>query len=586
MENFNFEAVVIGTGFGGAITSCRLSKKWPDGQVLILERGKRYPMASFLRSPHDTIKNLWNVADEKRVPMQPLNKQQGGNTLGVFDLRTYKKMDALIAAGFGGGSLIYSNVFMPPPDEIFDERWPDSCKKGQLAPYYQVAKEVLGARPVPQNSDPRREIIRTGWFQDVADELGRKSELTDINVFFGNDFERPLEIGVQAKNRYGAIQTSCTYCAECNIGCNTHSKNTLDLNYLFVAEQRYHAKVLTEHRAEGIVPLDANGMDDPAENGRFGYRVYYQDLNNQVDRTALTGLPSVTTRRVVVSAGCLGTTELLLRCRDVYQTLPAISQKLGYAASGNGDFLGFAIEGKRPINPTYGPVITQRTDFNLFENFDHQRAFLLEDGGYAPLLAWGVEGFKPRFMFLGSIKRFIKSFINRWLRGNSMGSFGYAIADMLGGEMSTNSTWLQFMGVDAGDGRFYLNAHNEVEIDWPQESSMPLYQEILKTIKAVGEVVDAKYAVPIATWGKPLNKNLTVHLLGGCIIGTDAESGVTDATPEHFGQVFGYSGLYVADGSIVPTAVGANPCATISAMSEMVAHGITGLDGSFPDAAL
>ena len=126
MENFNFEAVVIGTGFGGAITSCRLSKKWPDGQVLILERGKRYPMASFLRSPHDTIKNLWNVADEKRVPMQPLNKQQGGNTLGVFDLRTYKKMDALIAAGFGGGSLIYSNVFMPPPDEIFDERWPDS----------------------------------------------------------------------------------------------------------------------------------------------------------------------------------------------------------------------------------------------------------------------------------------------------------------------------------------------------------------------------------------------------------------------------------------------------------------------------
>ncbi len=520
--------------------------------------------------------------------MQRLENKSAASkdTLGVFDMRSNDKMDVLVGAGFGGGSLIYSNVFMVPPDEVFDDRWPESCQKRELAPYFQVAKEVLGARPVPQNGDPRREINRTGWFQDVAADLGRKSELTDINVFFGNDFEKPLEIGLQDKNRYGAVQTSCTYCAECNIGCNTHSKNTLDLNYLYAAEKRYQAQVLTEHRAEAIVPLSADGNDDPRASGEHGYRVYHQDLNDQKDRGDLSNLPSVTTKRVVVSAGCLGTNELLLRCRDIFKTLPQISQKLGHSFSGNGDFLGFAVQGNRPVNPNYGPVITQRTDFNLYESFDKDHAFLLEDGGYPPLLAWLVEGFKPRFMLLGSISRLIKSVLRRWFRTDGSGSISYAIAELLGGELSYNSTWLQFMGVDASDGRFFLNEDGEVEIDWPQKSSMSLYEAIAKTIKRVGKSVNAQKAIPLPTWNEPSRKNVSVHLLGGCIVGSDAETGVTSADPNRFGQVFGYKGLYVADGSIVPTAVGANPCATIAAMSEMVAHGITGRDGPFPDADL
>ncbi len=587
MANHDYEAIVIGTGFGGAITSCRLSRKWPGGKVLILERGKRYPMGSFQRSPHDTIQNLWNISDEKRTPARhPKGGKAGKDTLGVFDVRSYRHMDVLMGAGFGGGSLIYSNVFMVPPGDIFDGRWPDSCKKARLKPYYQVAKEVLGARPVPQNKDPRREIIRTGWFQDVAKSMGQKSELTDLIVFFGNDFANPLEIGVQEKNRYGAVQTSCLYCGECNIGCNTHSKNTLDLNYLYVAENRYQARVLTEHRGEGIVPLNEKGKDDPTADGSHGYRVYYQDLNNRGDRERLSSLPSATTKRVIVSAGSLGSTELLLRCRDIYQTLPWISRKLGHFFSGNGDFLGFAIQGKQPINPNYGPVITQRIDFNLFEDFNANHAFLLEDGGYPPLLAWLVEGFKPWYMSIGSIKRFLKSRFNRWIRGRDYGSTAYAIADLLSGEYSYHSTLLQFMGVDASDGILSLNQDGEIDLDWPYENSMSLYNQILETVDAVGKSVDAKWAIPSPAWKWPSRKNISVHLLGGCIVATNPEKGVTKADPERFGELFGYHGLYVADGAILPTAVGANPCATISAMAEMVAHGITGIDGPMPDANL
>ncbi|HEX6385670.1 MAG TPA: GMC family oxidoreductase N-terminal domain-containing protein [Anaerolineae bacterium] len=239
---------------------------------------------------------------------------------------------------------------------------------------------------------------------------------------------------MQQKNRYGAIQTSCNYCAECNIGCNIHAKNTLDLNYLFVAENRYQAHVLTEHRAEAIVPLGQNGEDDPQQDGGYGFRVYYQDLNHKGDRNRLASLPSATTRRVVVAAGCLGTAELLLRCRDVYQTLQRISPKLGHNFSGNGDFLGFAVQGQRPVNPNYGPVITQRIDFNLFENFDRRHAFILEDGGYSPLLAWLAEGFKPRFMWVGSIKRVLRGAFDRFIRGRYYGTTAPAIAELLGGE--------------------------------------------------------------------------------------------------------------------------------------------------------
>jgi len=565
-RSYEYEVVVIGSGFGGGILACRTSKAWP-GKVLVLERGKRYPMGSFPRTPHDMARNFWNLPDEDRARPKHVSEDE---LHGMFDIRNFRGMNAVVCAGYGGGSLIYANVFMRPPQAVFEEGWPKSITRSGLEPYYQVAKSVLGARPIPQNGDPRRRVVRAELFKEVAGKEGRDSQLCDINVFFGNDFNNPTPIGVQEKNRYGALQTSCVYCGECDVGCNTHSKNTVDLNYLFVAERRYEARILTEHLAERIVPLNAAGQDDAGADGVNGYRVYYRDLNGKQGTSA-------SARRVVVSAGTLGSNELLLRCRDVYKTLPGLNDNLGKRFSGNGDFLSFVIEGKQPADPNYGPVITQRTDFNLFSDFDRPRAFLLEDASYPAFAAWMVEGLRPSVSHFAAIAKAIKDGLRRLLSGASMERIGFAMGDILGGDMSYSSSVLLCMGLDNARGVAGLNAAGYLEIDWPRKENMPLYDAILEAGKRFGRQVGAKAFVPMPNWWWPFRQNITVHPLGGCRLADSPAEGVTSAKPEEMGQVFGYKGLYVADGSIVPTALGANPIATISALSERVAEGMTGV---------
>jgi cholesterol oxidase len=521
-------------------------------------------MGSFPRAPYDLARRMfWNVPSQGRSgPGVGPEK----HTTGLFDIRVYKKMQAVIAAGLGGGSLIYANVLMMPPDAVFDARWPASCRRDKLMPYYRVAKEVLGARPIPQNDDPRRRIVRTERFQQVAKANNRKSELVDIMVFFGNDFNNPLAIGEQARNRYGALQTSCVYCAECDIGCNTHSKNTVDLNYLHVAENRYGAHIVTEHRAEKIVPVNAQGDDDPAADGSHGYRVYYRDVSS-----AKGAVLSALTNRVVVSAGTLGTTELLLRCRP---TLPRLSSKLGQRFSGNGDFLAFVIGGADPAEPNYGPVITQRIDYNLHENFDPDRAFVMEDAGYPALASWFTEGAKPAVLNAKAALKAGKATIRKMAAGEK--DLGEQLTALVSDDISYGTSVLLCMGVDKSDGVLTLDKNGSLDIDWPQHNSMPLYDAIVKASDDFRKAAGAK-VVAIPGWQAFSQRNVTVHALGGCTLADDAGAGVTSADPATFGQVFGYQGLYVADGALLPTAVGANPVATISSLSEMVAEGITGI---------
>ncbi len=565
--NYDYEAIVIGSGFGGSINTCRLSKKWP-GKVMLLERGKRYPMGSFPRSPHEMTNNFWNIVREDRKRPKNIGSK---DMHGMFDVRNFEHIDALVSAGLGGGSLIYANVFLQPPDEVFDDNWPETCKKQVLQPYYQVSKEVLGARPIPQNAEPRRKVIRTEAFKAFAESDGRESQLLDINVFFGNDFDKPLDIGVQDKNRYGAVQTSCIYCAECDVGCNTHSKNTLDLNYLHVAETEHKAEIKTEVLAEKIVPLNAQGEEDASANGEFGYRVYWLDLLNDKQEQYAD------THRVVVSAGTLGTNEFLMRCRDVYKTLPDINQNLGKHFSGNGDFLSFVIDGEKPINPNYGPVITQGTDYNLFKNFNRDTAFILEDASYPNFAAWYSEGIKPGFFQLYALIRAAKLLFERFKNGISTGRIGYAFNELLKGDVSYTTSVLLCMGIDKSNGVMELDNQGFLNVKWPYKDSMPLYQAILDMGERFKGWCSGKLFVPLPNWLWPMKNNITVHALGGCRIADDPANGVTSAKVETFGQVFGYTGLYVADGSLLPTAVGANPVATISALSERVAEGITGI---------
>lgn len=577
------DAVVIGSGFGGAISCCRLAQKWGKG-VLLLERGKRYPMGSFPRSPHQMADNFWcDPADKVRRPRH----MRGNGLRGLYDIRNYSKMDAVVSAGLGGGSLIYANVFLEPPAHVFGSNWPAGINRDSLQPYYDVAKSVLGARPIPSwENDSRRHVARTVLFQDFAREQGRESKLAEICVFFGNDYNyknrhsSPAAIGLQEKNRYGATQTSCTYCGECDVGCNTHSKNTVDLNYLYVAEHVHGARIQTDTVVEKIVPLNAQGGEDASAGGEHGYRVHYLHLDQ--------GASWVDTQRVVVSAGTLGTNELLLRCRDVYGTLPRISRQLGMRFSGNGDFVSFAAVGKKDADPNFGPVITQYSDFNLFKAHDPERAFLLEDASYPAFLAWFIEGMQPMLSPVGVLRKLWRALKWLWRRvmgtlfgGKWSGQVADLFHEILRSDLSYRSSVLLCMGQDKGDGVLALK-DGHLDIRWPQVPSMPLYRAIVDCGKKFKAFAGSSFFTPLPTWTWPVRNNITVHPLGGCALALDAGHGVVSAG-EARGQVFGYKGLYVADGSVLPGAVGANPAATISAVSEWIAEGITGIA---PDVSL
>jgi cholesterol oxidase len=561
-----YDAIIVGSGFGGAINACRLAKKWP-GSVLVLERGKRYALGSFPRTPHAMANNFWNIGFEKRARPAALEKIE---QRGLFDVRNFKNIDVILSAGLGGGSLIYANVFLEPPDAVFGDRWPRSCRKDRLQPYYSVCKEVLGSRPIPDMVDERRRILRTEMFQKVAREIGRGSRLVDINVFFGNNFKQPLDPGVQATNRYGALQTSCVYCAECDIGCNYQAKNTLDLNYLYRAETAHGAIIRTEHLVDRIVPVNQRDEDDPAATGQNGYRVYWRDLANG-------GAPhDAIANRVVVSAGSLGSTELLLRCRDVFKTLPGLSWQLGKNFSGNGDFLGFVAGTKDPAEPNYGPVITQAIDFNLFDGFEEDHAFILEDASYPSFASWFVEGAKPGFLRLNSLWRTLKDVVARIGGRSAGGAIGYALHDLLGGDLSYHAAVLLSMGIDRSNGLMTLR-DGWLDLAWPTKDSWELYKATVAAGEAFRRATKGRLYFAMPTWWWPFRKNVSVHPLGGCVLSDTPETGVTSAALKTFGQLHGYRNLYVADGAIVPNAVGANPTATIAALSEMVAEGITGL---------
>jgi cholesterol oxidase len=385
---------------------------------------------------------------------------------------------------------------------------------------------------------------------------------------------------VQEPNRYGALQTSCTYCGECDLGCNVQAKNSLDRNYLYVAQTRYAAQIRTQAQAERIVPLNETGADDPNADGDHGYRVVFRDVASGEEH-------SVTARRVIVSAGTLGTGELLARCRQVHKTLPRISEQLGRRFSGNGDFLCFAIDGEREINSTYGPVITQYTDHHLFEKFDRDRAFLLEDASYPTQVAWATAALGPMLNPVQRVWQVCRQVflyaLERTYPGRRQSSVGYLMQKLFAHDLSQYSAVLLCMGLDKADGRLRLNSSGWLDIDWPQQSNMRLYDAMLDLGRRFTKFIEGKRFLPLPTWLWPMRNNVTVHPLGGCALAESPEEGVVSALDGARGQVFGYRGLYVADGSLMPTALGANPAATITALAEWIAHEIT---GEAPNAAL
>jgi cholesterol oxidase len=487
----NYEAVVIGSGFGGAVVACRLAQAGLD--VAVVERGRRWPPGSF---PRDLgrLDSGWLWLDHH----------------GLYDIRPYGDMLCVQAAGYGGGSLVYANVAIRPPAEVFEQAWPLPYRRPFLDPYYELAAHTLAIRPVPP--DPRTGALppKTQLMQLAADRLGWAESLfrPNLAVTFADPYVHP------GQNRFGVPQRACSFCGECDIGCNVGAKNTLDLNYLALAEG---------HGAQVGTLTEATFLErEPA-----GYRIHLHQRGDTETRRTLTA------HHVFVCAGALGSTELLLRSRDQHRTLPDLPSALGAGYSGNGDFLTFAEDTSDAMGPGSGPTITTAAVLDVDVSGQRQW-FLVEDGGYSTHLARLVRDLHPAH------------------RGDDTGR-----------ESPDHSAVFLAMGRDRADGRIELRGpEHRLHVRWNTAEHLPLYAAEEAASRDLAHALGGEL-VTTPTW-RYLRQPVSVHNLGGCRMAEHPAAGVVDVD----GQVHGHPGLYVLDGAILPAATGVNPSHTITAVAE------------------
>lgn len=544
-----FDAVVVGSGFGGSVTAYRLADA--GLRVCVLERGKPFPPGSFPRSPHETAKNFWDP--DSRL-------------YGMYDMWSFSGMDALVSSGLGGGSLIYANVLIRKPESWFVheyvdggyEDWPVTL--ADLDQHYESVETMLGARQYPFDKEPYRSTPKTLAMREAAERLGLPWELPPLAVSFGDPPVPGAPLAGGEDNLHHSPRYACRLVGECDLGCNFGSKNSLDFTYLSAA-QRLGADIRTLCEVRAFEPV------------REGFQVSYIEHRaaGDEDPSAPPVRRTVRARRLILSAGTLGTTYLLMRNRSAF---PALSPALGTHFSGNGDFLGLVLKARekrrdrpgetvpRLLEPSFGPVITSAMRVDRKGSGERDRGFYIEDAGYPEFLNWLVE-----HNVLTMSHRVARFLLRRgWsqLTGTARSRVGRQLGDALGkGLFTATSLPLLGMGRDVPNGRMFLR-DGHLDLDWKLAASDAYFDQMNATMERVSHSLGGRYAAnPL--W--LLNRLITVHPVGGAPMGNTAREGVVDT----FGRVYGYPGLSIADGSVLPGPVGPNPSLTIAALADRAA---------------
>jgi cholesterol oxidase len=508
----SYDAVVVGSGFGGGIAACRLAEAGKS--VCVLERGKRWKSTDFPTDFEQTPKMVWH---------QTLNPG------GIFDLRFMRDISVITAAGVGGGSLVYANVQLRTPADVFEHGWPAAITRAELDPWYTRTEEAL--MPMPTPADPALPKVRA--FAAAGRRVGKEAEPLPLAVHFGEPRRHPFS---------GVHQEGCQNLGNCNAGCPVNARNTVDITYIARAE-KHGAEVRPLHLAKRIEPPTREGGP---------WTVSFSGLGDEDDG-------SVEAPTLILAAGTLGTTRLLLENR---RRLPGLSPALGSHFSGDGDGLGMAIDPRaadvQGARNDFGPVMTSKLDYT------EERGLIVADGGlpaYVQLLIDAARGVNV-----------IRGW-RRWLLRLRVGLTRIGLSDQAlrprdvrvddADEPDDDSLIFLMIGRDAADGQMRLTPIlRRFDIRWNQAGSKRLFDELERTSREIAEGSDAEPFYVLE--GGPFSKYATVHPLGGCPMADDPAAGVVD----DLGRVHGHPGLYVLDGSIVPTALGVNPSKTIAALAE------------------
>ncbi|HEX8695623.1 MAG TPA: GMC family oxidoreductase [Longimicrobium sp.] len=558
MSTDHFDVVIVGSGFGGSVMAYRLAEA--GVRVCVLERGKPFPPGSFPRDPAGMKQNFWDPS---------------AGLYGMFNVWSFRHIDSLVSAGLGGGSLIYANVLLRKDEKWFVREQPGKpgweywmVTRQDLDPHYDQVERMMNAQRYPLGYEPYASTPKTLAMREAAEALRARGEtvswdLVDLAVTFHNDGEEPIpgEPIVEAhRNLHNRTRYTCRLCGECDAGCNYGSKNTLDYTYLSEAK-RLGAEIRTLSDVRAFFP-----------NGRGGYTVRYDELTIGEPRGPDTPRRTLDCDRLVIAAGTLGSTHLLLNNRAFF---PRLSPALGTHFCGNGDLLGFALNAHRTVggkkvprtlDPSFGPVITGaiRMGDALDGPPNTGRGFYLEDAGYPSFLNWILET-ANRAGLLARGVGFAWDRLKSRFGIDPDTDLGDELSGMLGPcTLSSTSLPLLGMGRDVPDGRLFLDEEC-LQSDWKIKESDPYFERLRETMeKVAGEWGAAFLDNPIWHLGKRV---ISVHPLGGCPMGRNEQEGVVDA----WGEVYNYPGLYVADGAVMPGPTGANPSLTIGAMSNRFA---------------
>lgn len=521
-----FDAIIVGSGFGGSVSALRLVEK--GYRVLVLERGKRYNDQDFARTTWNVFKYLWAPSV---------------GCFGILQISPFRDVFVLHGSGVGGGSLGYANVLEQPSDVLFENpAWKHLADwKCILAPHFATAKRMLGVTRNPRlwHSD---QVLK-----EIAGELGTQATFraTEVGVFFGDAHHAEGELVADPYfGGEGPPRNTCNHCGGCMVGCRYNAKNTLVKNYLYLAE-KFGAQVWSESEVHDVRPLPP-GQADGAR-----YEIAFHKTTSWLFKSEQT----VRARRVIFSAG-LGTLRLLFRCRDVTGSLPKISPRLGEIVRTNSEALLGATSRTGQVDYSKGIAITSIFNADAvtaIEPVRYPAGSSLMRLLASPLVAPG-GGIASRFL-----RTAVKIFTHPidFLRTQILPGWAYRTTILLVMQTEDNRIRLRL-----GRHFFTLGAKNLV--------SEPDAEKNIPTQIDIGHHVTRRFAqkinaVPAGSVNEGLlNIPLTAHILGGCPFGLDDQQGVVDLDC----QIHNYPGLYVVDGSIVPANPGVNPSLTITALAE------------------
>ena len=521
-ESGVYDYVIIGSGFGGSVSAYRLAQK--GYRVLVLERGKRF-------NAHDFPKTNWNIFKYLWLP--------GIRAFGFQGLVFFDHMWILNGSGVGGGSLVYASTHIKPPKEFFTApEWSDLADwEAELDPFYETANRMLGTAENPRfwPADHR--------LHDIAAELGQEHTFkpTPVGIFFG-DPDKTVPDPYFGGD--GPARAGCVHCGGCMVGCRHNAKNTLDKNYLYLAE-RLGTEVWPEKNVLDIRPLYG------PHPGAARYEVAYENITDW----GFKGKGTVRARNVIVSAGVLGTVDLLLKCRDETRSLPLLSRRLGRRVRSNSEALMGVTARDTAVDYSQGVAISSH--FWVDEETSVEPVRYPAGSSFMRNLTLPLMSFEG-----GYLDRIRQVIVHAFTRPRDF------LDTRLLPHWAQRDTVLLIM--QTAENRMHLERGRSL---WTmfrrgliskRDETVPIPNVIAAGREVVEQFATRVDGVPWVGMNDVFDIPNTAHILGGCGIGADAKRGVIDVNHE----AFNYPGLFVADGSVIPANLGVNPSLTITAMTE------------------